>query len=137
MNLDFLGKGLAYPFSFQSRSGGTLISTATSLAQEHIRQSILQILGTTPGERLMNPEFGCRIRELIFEQNAAVLKGLFRHYVIEAIERWEKRVVVTGVSFDESESTVCSNGFIARISYRIIQTQIDDHLVLPFSLGAI
>ena len=45
MSYDFLGKGLRYPFRFQSVSGGTQVSTATSREHEHIRESILQILG--------------------------------------------------------------------------------------------
>jgi phage baseplate assembly protein W len=135
MNLEYLGRGLAYPLSFQSRSGGARTSTATSFAQEHIRESILQILSTTPGERLMNPEFGCRIRELIFERNDTVLKGLFRHYVIGAIQRWEKRVIVTGISFDESETAQSENRLVACISYRIIQTQVEDNLIVPFYFG--
>ena len=56
MSYDFLGKGLRYPFRFQSVSGGTQVSTATSREHEHIRESILQILGTRIGERFMNPE---------------------------------------------------------------------------------
>jgi phage baseplate assembly protein W len=54
MSLDLLGKGLKYPFQFQSVSGGTEVSAATSLEHKHIKESILQILGTRPGERFMN-----------------------------------------------------------------------------------
>ena len=101
MSYDFLGKGLRYPFRFQSLSGGTQVSTATSREHEHIRESILQILGTRIGERFMNPEFGSRLKDLVFEQNDEVLKGLLRHYVIDAIKRWEKRVIITEVRFDD------------------------------------
>ena len=92
-NNDFLGTGLKFPFRFNSRSGGASISTSTSREHEHIRASIIQILGTRPGERFMNPDFGSRLKDLVFEQNDTVLKGLIRHHVKEAIGRWEKRVV--------------------------------------------
>lgn len=132
MSTDFLGKGLRFPFAFQKRSGGAQVSTVTSMDHAHIHESILQILGTRPGERFMNPEFGSRLRDLVFEPNDSVLKGLIRHYVIDAIERWEKRVYVTDVTFDDSPETVDANTIPVRISYRVIDTQVEGNLVWPF-----
>ena len=129
MSVDFLGKGIRFPLRFQSISGGTEISTATSQAHEHIRESIIQILGTRLGERIMNPEFGSRLPELVFEQNDSVLRGLIRHYVIAAIERWEKRIVVIDVTFDEPSDV---NSLLVRIAYRIIQSQVEGNIVYPF-----
>lgn len=133
MSFDFLGKGLKYPFRFRSVSGGTEVSAATSREHEHIRESILQILGTRPGERFMNPDFGCRMNDLVFEQNDAVLKGMIRHYVIDAIKRWEKRVVITSVSFDASAMNTDRNILQVHIAYGVIQSQADGNLVYPFS----
>lgn len=132
MSTDFLGKGLRFPFAFARRSGGAQVSTVTSTDHAHIHESILQILGTRPGERFMNPEFGSRLKDLVFEPNDSVLKGLIRHYVIDAIERWEKRVYVTDVSFDDSPEAVDANGIPVRISYRVIDTQVEGNLVWPF-----
>ena len=132
MSFDFLGKGLKYPFRFQSVSGGTEVSAATSREHEHIRESILQILGTRPGERFMNPEFGSRLKDLVFEQNDEVLKGLVRHYVVEAIRRWEKRVVIAGVSFDDSAVNTNRNQLLVRIAYQVVQSQVKGNLVYPF-----
>lgn len=132
MSTDFLGKGLRFPFAFQKRSGGAQVSTVTSMDHAHIHESILQILGTRPGERFMNPEFGSRLKDLVFEPNDSVLKGLIRHYVIDAIQQWEKRVYVTDVTFDDSPETVDANTIPVRISYRVIDTQVSGNLVWPF-----
>lgn len=132
MNTDFLGKGLRFPFAFQKRSGGAQISTTTSADHAHIHESILQILGTRPGERLMNPDFGSHVRDLVFEPNDAVLKGLLRHYIIDSLERWEKRIVVTDVSFDDSAENIDSYTLYICISYRIIDTQTDGNMIWPF-----
>jgi len=132
MSFDFLGKGLKYPFRFQSVSGGTEVSAVTSREHEHIRESILQILGTHPGERFMNPEFGSRLKDLVFEQNDAVLKGLIRHYVIDAIKRWEKRVVITDVAFENTTADTDRNLLLVRIAYRVIRSQRDGNIVYPF-----
>ena len=137
MSTDFLGKGLRFPFAFQRRSGGAQVSTVTSMDHAHIHESILQILGTRPGERFMSPEFGSRLKDLVFEPNDSVLKGLIRHYVIDAIERWEKRVYVNDVSFDESPETTDQNTILVCISYRVIDTQVAGNLVWPFCRDAI
>ena len=90
MALDFLGRGLKFPFRFQRRSGGAQVSSATSTEHEHIHESIIQILGSRPGERFMRPEFGSRLKDLVFEPNdeplwaqvrlniGAFMQGLFR-----------------------------------------------------------
>jgi phage baseplate assembly protein W len=132
MSYDFLGKGLKFPFMFQSVSGGTEVSTVTSREHHHIKESILQILGTRPGERLMNPEFGSRLHDLVFERSDEVLKGLIRHYVIDAIKRWEKRIIITGVTFDDSPQHIDRNLLLARISYRIISNNAYGNLVYPY-----
>jgi len=137
MSADFLGKGLRFPFAFQKRSGGAQVSTVTSMDHAHIHESILQILGTRPGERFMNAEFGSHVKDLVFEPNDRVLRGLLRHYIIDAIERWEKRVYVTDVSFDESPETTDANTILVCISYRVIDTQVAGNLVWPFCRDAI
>lgn len=59
--------------------------------------SIRQILGTRIGERVMLPEFGSRIWELLFEPIDAVTVSLARVYTIEAIKKWEPRVLLNDI----------------------------------------
>jgi len=126
--LAFLGRGIRFPFRFSERTGGTEESSDL----DRIRESILQILETRPGERFMRPEFGSRVKDLVFEQNDAVLKGLLRFHITDAIRRWEKRVTVTNVSFDDSPETTDANRLLVRIAYRVIQTQVEGNMVFPF-----
>ncbi len=128
-HLAFLGQGLRFPFRFSERTGGTEESSDL----DRIRESIIQILETRPGERFMRPEFGSRVKDLVFEQNDAVLKGLLRFRITDAIKRWEKRVVVTNVSFDESSQATDANRLLVRITYRVIQSQVEGNLVWPFT----
>ncbi|OQA24101.1 MAG: Gene 25-like lysozyme [Verrucomicrobia bacterium ADurb.Bin345] len=126
--VDFLGRGLRFPFRFSGRTGGA----EESAAHDRIRESIIQILETRPGERIMRPDFGSRVKDLAFEQNDAILKGLLRFHITDAIKRWEKRVVVTDVSFEESPENADRNMLLVRIEYRVIQLQIDGNIVWPF-----
>ncbi len=127
--LEFLGKGLKFPFTFQRRSGGTQISTATSSDHTHIHESIRQILGTRKGERFLRPEFGTRLYELVFEPNDTVLYGLIRHEVTDALDRWEPRVIVTDVEVGPGDD---EHLVLVNISYRLISSQVIGNFVYPF-----
>ena len=126
-DLTHLGKGIKFPFRFYRRTGGTQESEGL----DRIRESIVQILETRLGERLKRPVFGSKVKDLVFEQNDEVLKGLLRYHVVEAIKRWEKRVVVTEVVFDMPERT---EGVLVRmnISYRVMHGQTSENLVYQF-----
>lgn len=76
-----------------SRSNATRLSGI-----DHLRQSIIDILTTYPGERIMRPEYGSRIRDLIDRPvNARWLADLYFE-VAYAIARWEPRVRVLRVA---------------------------------------
>jgi len=131
MNSDFLGKGIKFPFQFNV-IGGTETSVAVSEKYEHINESLQQILATSPGERAMLPEFGSRLRELLFEPNNAVLKALARVYVIDAIKRWERRVIIKEVYIDDSPHNLDQGLLNIHISYIVTKDQIEGNLVYPF-----
>lgn len=126
----FLGKGLKFPFSFQKSSGGTQVSTATSRDHTHIHESIRQILGTRLGERFLRPDFGTRLHELVFEPNDSVLYGLIRHEVVDALDRWEPRIIVTDVVAGPAEDD--EHLVLVRIRYRLISCQVTGNYVWPF-----
>ena len=73
------------PFSQQ---GGLALARGVT----DIEQAIRIILGTAPGERVMRPEFGCRIHELVFAPDNASTRRLAAYYVELALTRWEPRV---------------------------------------------
>ena len=127
-HLDFLGQGLKFPFQFSEQTGTPMQSSDL----DRINESIMQILETRPGERLMRPDFGSKVKDLVFEQNDAVLKGLLRFHIVDAVKRWEKRIMVTGIAFDEAPEKVDRHILLVRIEYRVIQGQVEGNLVLPF-----
>jgi phage baseplate assembly protein W len=62
-----------------------------------VRQSILLLLSTRTGERLMRPEYGTDLRRLIFSPNDDTTAGLAIHYVTNAVTHWEPRVEIVRV----------------------------------------
>jgi uncharacterized protein len=120
MNKEFLGRGWAFPFHFDSASG----AVAYSEFEENIRQSIMIIIGTRVGERQMLYDFGCRVHELLFAPSNASTARLASKYVQESLERWEPRIEVLKVNagFDPS------GAIMTQISYRISSTGQVEHL---------
>jgi hypothetical protein len=78
----------------------------------------------------MRPEFGCRLHELLFEGNTAILHGLVRHEVREALTRWEPRLVIDDVTVTSDEHAV-----LVAIRYHLIGSQVEQNFVFPYSRG--
>jgi phage baseplate assembly protein W len=73
-------------------SPGGALETVTEAGA--VRQALLLLLTTRPGERVMRPDYGCRLNELMFALRDETTAGLAIHYVESAIRRWEPRVEV-------------------------------------------
>ncbi|WP_406253882.1 GPW/gp25 family protein [Streptomyces chartreusis] len=87
------GKGVAFPIAFDATG-----ALAESSGTERIRQAVVIVLGTRPGERIMRPEFGCELHSLAFAPNTPATANLARHYVSSALARWEPRIEVTEIA---------------------------------------
>jgi phage baseplate assembly protein W len=121
----FLGKGWKYPVELD-RGGGV----AQGELDESIRQSIYIILGTAPGERVMRPNFGCQIHDLIFAPNTINTAGLAMHYVHESLSKWEPRI--EAVEVDAAPSQDDPNRLDINIKYKVRATNNSRNLVYPF-----
>jgi uncharacterized protein len=122
---DFLGRGWAFPFGIDPARGGVALSEY----EENIRQSITLILGTKPGERQMNPRFGCRIHELLFAPSTQATGGLIAYHVETALRRWEPRIEVVSVTAQPGERGEIK----VSVDYRIVSTNSPANLVYVLS----
>jgi len=106
---------LGFPFNID-KSGHV---NATS-GEEAIRGKIIQVLFTTPGERVNLPEFGCGLFNLVFEPNDAVLTAAMEFTVGQALNRWlEEDIIVEGVKAKNSAevSDIPEGALIIEIVY--------------------
>ena len=122
-----MGLTLDYGFTFPQRINSAGFFEFTNDIQVLVRSSILQILGTYLGERYMEPEFGSRLPELLFEPIDDIAVGLARVYTIDAIKRWEPRVKLNDVV-----TTIVPDQGILNIfaAYVIINQNLEDNLTL-------
>jgi phage baseplate assembly protein W len=125
---EYIGQGLAFPLQVDPR-GGIALATGT----HDIEQAIRIILMTAPGERVMRPEFGCRIHELVFAPHDAATESLAAYYVQEALERWEPRIELREVEVvtDPARDGV----LLVEIKYLVKDTHDERSIVYPFYLS--
>lgn len=109
---------------------------AVSLVAEDaaVRQAILLLLSTRPGERVMRPEYGCHLYRLIFAPNDDTTAGLAIHYVRRALERWEPRIDILRI--DAGRNAADASILDILLVYRVRTTQRQQQLTLALPLTA-
>jgi phage baseplate assembly protein W len=123
----FLGVGWAFPPGFDATG-----DIAVAAYEEDVRQAILIILGTNPGERVMRPDFGAGLDRLVFEPiNAATITQL-QVRVRQALIAWEPRIDVEDVRVDTDPSQ--PSILLVFLHYRVRATNTLQNLVYPFYL---
>ena len=123
---DFLGSGWSFPIRIDRQGEIALVSR-----EEDIRQAILVILGTSPGERVMRPDFGAGLKALVFEPINTATKALVKHRVEEALLLWEPRIDSVEVTMADERSL---GRLLLDIRYRVRATNTFFNLVYPFYL---
>src|ERR1044072_3372212 len=121
----FLGVGWGFPVAADDG--------AIQLAEyeESVRQSIWIVLGTAKGERIMRPDFGCGIYELVFEVNSASTAGPIAHEVTDALLYFEPRIDVLDV---QVQAETGDGVMLISIDYQVRATNNVFNLVYPFYL---
>lgn len=125
MTREHLGVGFKFPIRVNAQGG-----FAYSRDEQSVQEAIWIILGTSPGERRMLPEFGCGIHELVFAPNNTTTWGHVAHQVRQALTRWEPRIDVLDVRVDAATDT--PNQLLIRVDYRIRSSNRFENLVYPF-----
>ena len=135
---DFLGAGWNFPVGLD---GGGQIEL-TSDGEQSVRQSIWTILATSRGERVMRPDFGCGIHDLVFGVNNAATATAVTRAVREALATWEPRIDVLdvyaaaagGPGQSNTVDPTRPNVLVIEINYQVRSTNSRFNLVYPFYL---
>ncbi|KQC04767.1 MAG: baseplate protein [Methanoculleus sp. SDB] len=124
---EFLGTGWKFPIKTDS-SGHIALSTG----EEDISEAIRIILLTSPGERVMRPDFGCGIRDYIFASMNAKTLALIETSVREALIKYEPRIEVLDVKADATDAAL--GKLLIGLIYRVRATNTVFNRVYPFYL---
>jgi len=125
---DFLGVGWGFPPAFDPHSKGAVLVAA----EEDIGESLRILMHTSPGERVMQPAYGCDLRHLVFEViNQSTLTDI-KDTIDRAVRFFEPRVILDTVTIDDSDWV---DGVLrVGLSYTIIATNTRNNLVFPLYL---
>ena len=121
----FLGTGWKFPLQVTPTGG-----IATASAEERIEEAILLILSTGRGERVMLPDFGCGIHDLVFSPNDSSTVSKIVDSVRRSLIKYEPRIDVLDVSAETTDGQ--PNLLLIRVDYRIRDTNSMKNLVYPF-----
>jgi len=99
---------------------------------QSVRQAVLLLLTTRPGERVMRPNYGCDLSRLLFSPNDATTHGLAIHYIRQALLQWEPRIEI--VRLDANANPNEPSMLDIELEYRVRRTQFVDSMKLSFNL---
>jgi phage baseplate assembly protein W len=120
----FLGQGLRFPLQIVA---GRL---ALSRGEQKIEESIRFLLGTARGERLMHPDLGCGIHDLVFAPGSVATQTRVAQAVRDTLVTYEPRIDVLDI--DTQIPPGAQNLLLIRITYRIRENNAVTNLVYPF-----
>jgi phage baseplate assembly protein W len=121
----FRGTGLAFPLAVTPHG-----KLATARAETKIEQAIWLILSTAQGERLMRPNYGCGVHELVFAPNTPQTAARVVDMVRRALVAQEPRIAVLDVTSETSAGD--PSVLLIRIDYRINENNSVANMVYPF-----
>ena len=93
---------LAYPYQFSP-----LGRTAEAADARHVRDLIEQVLFTIPGQRVMRPDFGSGVAQLVFAPNSAELASATQMLIQGSLQQWLGEVIVVqGVRVEANDAVL-------------------------------
>ena len=124
----FLGTGWSFPPTFGP--GGAEVQTVSDV--DDIEQSLMILLETRRGERVMQDDFGCDLSEFLFGEISLGLIGRMRSVITDAILHHEPRITLNGIELSEGGSV--DGLLLIRIDYTVRATNSRYNMVYPFYL---
>lgn len=127
LDYSFLGRGWSFPVRFKTQECAVEMVGGI----EDIEQSLKLLLETLPGERRTLLEYGCKVRELIFDPIDSQFPVLIEEAIRNAIESFEPRIEVSQVR--QSTDSENPNLVLIDITYTVKMTNSRYNLVYPFA----
>ncbi len=119
--------GIAYPFSINEGDGQLRKEPDY---ESHVKQLIMQVLMTSPGERINRPEFGCGVKRLVFSPSGEVAATLAQTTIYQALDRWLSGVI----KVREVSVKAIDEKLDIRVGYAIIARGTHQYLNLTVSI---
>lgn len=129
INTDFLGIGWGFPPEFNKTEGTVGMTTD----EEDINNSLIILLSTRPGERVMFPDYGCDLQEMLFKPLDLTLITRMKGIIERAILYNESRINLESIDIDTTDEY--EGQVLITINYQIRNTNTRSNIVFPFYKG--
>ncbi|HMQ46525.1 MAG TPA: GPW/gp25 family protein [Saprospiraceae bacterium] len=126
----FLGTGWGFPVTFSKKLGCT-VRMVTEEAD--IRESLSILFSTRPGERVMRPDYGGSLEELLFEPNNVGLETYVKDLITKAILYYEPRVDLESIRIDNQNAN--AGQFLVEMNIIVRATNSRFNFVFPYYLN--
>ena len=107
--------GVSLPFTI----GNNGFFAVTYTTKEQIKSNLKNLILTNRGERLMQPEFGCNLRQAIFEQIGPNTYNYIRSEIENSIQRWLPYIIVNDVNISSDTTATDNNRINVRLDYTL------------------
>ncbi len=122
----FLGTGWSFPPEFNDTSK----DVQTVFAEDDIQQSLYILFSTTPGERVMQPSYGCELRSMVFENMTVSAATAIKDIIERAVLFFEPRIDLNFVDLDTGQ---IEEGILSiLVDYTVRATNTRSNMVYPF-----
>ena len=122
----FLGTGWSFPPAFDAASN----SLDMTSDEVDIHLSLQILLSTRQGERVMLPDYGCNLDEMVFEPMTITFKTYISEMIKTAILYYEARIDLNSVTVDDSNET--EGVIVLIIDYTVRTTNSRFNFVYPY-----
>ncbi|UUC46525.1 GPW/gp25 family protein [Flavobacterium cerinum] len=129
INTDFLGIGWSFPPEFNKTEGNVTMTTDV----EDINNSLIILLSTRPGERVMFPNYGCDLQEMLFNPLELTLITQMKGIIERAILYHEPRINLLNIEIDTTDEL--EGQILIHIDYEVRNTNTRSNIVFPFYKG--
>ncbi|MEO6086112.1 MAG: GPW/gp25 family protein [Umezawaea sp.] len=126
----FLGRGWSFPPSFDRAVGGVRMLER----EDDVASSLHILLSTARGERIMVPQYGCNMDELVFENLDTRMRTLMADKITSAILYHESRIDLERVEVNNDPVEALEGRILIGVTYRVRETNSRFNFVFPYYL---
>ena len=129
-NNNIIGRGWKFPPRFDAGTGKSIMAEGV----DDINQSLYILLTPGIGERIMQPNYGSALKNMIFESMNEHFKSYMRLVMNRSILLYEPRIRPLKIDF--SEGNLNDGQYLMHLEYIVLETKQKNSFVFPFYLNA-
>jgi phage baseplate assembly protein W len=117
--------GIHFPFNKKS------IFTLDYTTKDHARSKLINLLSTSPGERINQPNFGAGLKNRLFEQQTGLAGDELRSYITPQAEQFVPEIEIKNISL--KQGGIAGHKLFVTVNYSFVKNDEDDSVTISFT----